>query len=225
MSSACYERPLPHLREASDEVTRSVNTVDQENVSATLTVAVPAERVFAVLADPTAHSAIDGTGWVTEAADRAPLTEVGQIFRVVGRTCITPTIRTVTTRWPGDQVQVLDPPCAIRLAAGCSRTDDEVTLEFGGWIWRRRPGVGRAVRDRGHAHLRLVGGAAVHPGGGLHFPPFDLDHLGEKLAAPPGRAGLDQDAGRLERHSDTARSSTSLSMASCEAGTGLPFRA
>jgi uncharacterized protein YndB with AHSA1/START domain len=35
--------------------------MDQENVSATLTVAVPAARVFAVLADPTAHSAIDGT--------------------------------------------------------------------------------------------------------------------------------------------------------------------
>ena len=38
-------------------MTRSVYTVDQENVSATLTVAVPAARVFAVLADPTTHSA------------------------------------------------------------------------------------------------------------------------------------------------------------------------
>lgn len=56
--------------------------MDQENVSAILTVAVPAARVFAVLADPTTHSAIDGTGWVQEAADRAPLTEVGQIFRM-----------------------------------------------------------------------------------------------------------------------------------------------
>ena len=41
------------LREARDEMTRSVNTVDQDNVSATLTVAAPADRVFAVLADPT----------------------------------------------------------------------------------------------------------------------------------------------------------------------------
>jgi hypothetical protein len=41
-----------------------------------------AARVFAVLADPTTHSAIGGTGWVQEAADRAPLTEVGQIFRM-----------------------------------------------------------------------------------------------------------------------------------------------
>lgn len=52
----------------------------EENMSATLTVAVPAARVFAVLADPTIHSVIDGTGWVQEAVDRAPLTEVGQIF-------------------------------------------------------------------------------------------------------------------------------------------------
>jgi hypothetical protein len=35
---------------------------------------LPVTRVFAVLADPAAHAAIDGTGWVQEAADRAPLT-------------------------------------------------------------------------------------------------------------------------------------------------------
>ena len=34
-------------------MTRSVHTVDQENLSATLTIAVPAAGVFAVLADPT----------------------------------------------------------------------------------------------------------------------------------------------------------------------------
>ena len=56
--------PFPRLREARDEMTWSVHTVAEENVSATLTVAVPAARVFAVLADPTTHSAIDGTGWV-----------------------------------------------------------------------------------------------------------------------------------------------------------------
>ena len=56
--------------------------MDQESVSATLTVAAPAARVFAVLADPAAHSSIDGTGWVQEAVDRAPLTEVGQVFRM-----------------------------------------------------------------------------------------------------------------------------------------------
>jgi hypothetical protein len=59
--------PLLRPREAWVEMTRSVHTVNQENVSATLTIAVPAARVFAVLTDPTAHSAIDGTGWVREA--------------------------------------------------------------------------------------------------------------------------------------------------------------
>lgn len=33
--------------------------MDQENVSTTLTIAVPAVRVFAVLADPVTHSSID----------------------------------------------------------------------------------------------------------------------------------------------------------------------
>ena len=43
--------------------------MDRENVSAALTVAVPAARVFAVLADPATHAAIDGTGWIQEAVD------------------------------------------------------------------------------------------------------------------------------------------------------------
>ncbi len=76
--------------------TTSQPTADQEKVSATLTVAAPASRVFAVLADPTTHAAIDGTGWVQESADRAPLTEAGQIFRMDMHH---PAIQTVTTRW------------------------------------------------------------------------------------------------------------------------------
>lgn len=53
-----------------------------ESVGATLTVAVAAETVFTVLADPTTHAAIDGTSRVQEPVDRAPLTEAGQIFRM-----------------------------------------------------------------------------------------------------------------------------------------------
>jgi hypothetical protein len=61
--------------------------VDQESVRATLTVTVPAARVFAVLADPTIHAAIDGTGWVQEPVDRMPFSKVGQIS---GWACVTP---------------------------------------------------------------------------------------------------------------------------------------
>lgn len=111
-------------------MTRKVHTVDQENVSATLTVAVPAARVFAVLADPTTHSAIDGTGWVQEPVDRAPLTAVGQIFRMDMYHANHP---------DGDyqvvnKVQVLDPPHVIGWLTGQEKGDGQ--LEFGGWIWR-----------------------------------------------------------------------------------------
>ncbi len=45
-----------------------------EPLRASTLVAAPAEAVFAVLADPTSHPAVDGTGRVTEALDTAPLT-------------------------------------------------------------------------------------------------------------------------------------------------------
>jgi hypothetical protein len=53
-----------------------------ENISSTITISAPAETVFDVLADPSTHEAIDGTGWVRESLDGKPLTETGQIFRM-----------------------------------------------------------------------------------------------------------------------------------------------
>jgi len=152
-------------------MTRSVNTVDQENVSATLTVAVPAARVFAVLADPTIHSAVDGTGWVQEAVDRAPLTEVGQIFRMDMYHANHPN----GDYQVANKVQVLDPPRAIGWLTGQELGSGK--LEFGGWLWRYDLGplgpsqtqvtltydwsaVPQYIRDRG-----------------IQFPPFGPDHL------------------------------------------------
>ncbi len=40
-----------------------------ESMCSVRIVNVPAETVFAVLADPTTHQAIDGTGWVRESLD------------------------------------------------------------------------------------------------------------------------------------------------------------
>src|SRR5437588_6374178 len=42
-------------------------------VSATTVINAPAEAIFAVLADPAKHAAIDGTGWVRETLDSKPL--------------------------------------------------------------------------------------------------------------------------------------------------------
>jgi hypothetical protein len=150
-------------------------TRDHENVSATLTVAVPAARVFAVLADPTTHSAIDGTGWVRESVDQAPLTEVGQIFRMDMYHAARP---------DGDyqvvnKVQTLDPPRAIGWLTGQEKGDGQ--LEFGGWIWRYDlvplgpsetaitltydwSAVPQFIRDRG-----------------IPFPPFGPEHLPNSL--------------------------------------------
>ena len=51
-------------------------------MSATTTVNAPAQTVFDVLADPSTHAAIDGTGWVRESLDGVRLTETGRVFRM-----------------------------------------------------------------------------------------------------------------------------------------------
>ena len=160
----------------------------RDNVSATLTIAVPAARVFAVLAVPAAHAAIDGTGWVQEPADRAPLTEAGQLFRMDMHHADHPDgdYRVV------NKVVVLDPPRAVGWLTGHEKGDGE--LEFGGWLWRYDlassgpagtavtltydwSGVPRHIRERG-----------------IRFPPFGPGHLINSLrhlaglAAHPGRA-------------------------------------
>ncbi|WP_367125553.1 polyketide cyclase [Streptomyces phytohabitans] len=110
-------------------VTQETDGTD-EHVSATLTVPAPAARVFAVLADPAAHAAIDGTGWVQEPVDLAPLTAVGQLFRMGMYHSGHPdgTYEVV------NRVHVYEPPRAVGWFTGYRRDDGE--LEFGGWYWR-----------------------------------------------------------------------------------------
>jgi uncharacterized protein YndB with AHSA1/START domain len=168
-------------------MTRSVHTVAQENVSATLTVAVPAARVFAVLADPTTHAAIDGTGWVQESVDRAPLTEVGQIFRM---DMYHPNHPDGDYR-VANKVQVLDAPCAIGWLTGEEK--DEGHLEFGGWIWR----YDLAPLGPSETEVTLTYDWSAVPQfirEYLRFPPFGPEHLTNslhhlaELAAPTSRA-------------------------------------
>lgn len=164
--------------------------MNQENVRATLTFAVPAARVFAVLADPAAHASIDGTGWVREPVDRAPLTAPGQIFRMNMHFGPHPDgdYRTV------NRVEVFDPPRAIAWMTGGEKPDGEP--EFGGWIWRYDlaslgpsetevtlsydwSGVPQYIRDRG-----------------IPFPPFGPDHLINSLRHLAGLAAATATPGR-----------------------------
>jgi uncharacterized protein YndB with AHSA1/START domain len=146
----------------------SGTTVDQETVSATLTFAVPAAKVFAVLADPTTHSAIDGTGWVQESVDQAPLTEVGQIFRMDMH-------HSDTDYQVVNKVEVLDPPRVIGWQTGQEKDNGE--LEFGGWIWR----YDLAPLSASETEVTLTYDWSAVPqfirDRGIQFPPFGPDHL------------------------------------------------
>jgi hypothetical protein len=168
-------------------MTRSVHTVDQETVSASLTVAASVAAVFAVLADPTSHAAIDGTGWVREPVDRAPLTEVGQLFRMD---------MYHASRSDGDyqvvnKVQVLDPPRVIGWLTGYRKDDGH--LEFGGWMWR----YDLTPLGTSETEVALTYDWSAVPQNireRIQFPPFGPDHLINslhhlaELAAPTSRA-------------------------------------
>jgi hypothetical protein len=150
-------------------------TVYQENVYATLTVAVSAARVFAVLADPTTHAAIDGTGWVQEPADRALLTEAGQLFRMDMHHAGHPN---------GDyqvvnKVVVLDAPRAIGWVTGYEKDDGD--LEFGGWVWQ----YDLAPVGPSETEVTLTYDWSAVPQfvreRGIQFPPFGPEHLPNSL--------------------------------------------
>jgi hypothetical protein len=159
-----------------------VHTVDQENVSATLTVAVSAARVFAVLADPATHSAIDGTGWVQEAVDREPLTEAGQVFRM---NMYHPNHPDGNYQM-ANKVQVLDPPRAIGWLPGTDSKGDG-HLEFGGWLWR----YDLAPLGPSETEVTLTYDWSAVPQfirEYLHFPPFGPEHLSNSLCHLAGLA-------------------------------------
>ena len=79
-----------------------------DSVSATRVINAPAEAIFAVLADPASHAAIDGTGWVRETLDSKPLTAPG---RFSASPCTTRTTQRATTRWPtGSRCSTLRAP-------------------------------------------------------------------------------------------------------------------
>lgn len=88
------------------------------------------EAVFRVLADPGSHAAIDGTGWVCEPLDSAPLTAAGQVFRMAMYHSDHPNGAYAVA----NEVQILTRPHVISWKPGYD-TDDG-TLAFGGWVWR-----------------------------------------------------------------------------------------
>lgn len=156
--------------------------MNQEHVEAVLSVDIPAARVFAVLADPVTHAAIDGTGWVQEAADRAPLVAVGQIFHMDMYHPGHPDGRYRV----GNKVHVFDPPHAIGWFTGELQADG--SLEFGGWFWRYDlVAVGPSTTEITLTYDWSAVPARIREY--LHFPPFGPRHLADSLRHLAGLAG------------------------------------
>jgi len=99
----------------------------------TTTIQAPADVVFVVLADPSTHAAIDGTGWVRESLDGERLTQTGQVFRMAMYHENHPD----KDYEMANRVEVFDAPHAIAWQPG--QGPDNASLEFGGWCWRYGP--------------------------------------------------------------------------------------
>jgi uncharacterized protein YndB with AHSA1/START domain len=146
-----------------------------ESISATAVINAPAAAVFAVIADPATHAAIDGTGWVTAARERAPLTTAGQVFRMSMYHPNHPDGNYVTA----NQVEVFDPPNAISWKTGYDA--DDGTLRFGGWFWRYDLAPSGPAGTR--VTLTYDWSATSHETRELiGFPPFSVEHLANSLA-------------------------------------------
>ena len=87
--------------------------------------------MFGILADPTTHESIDGTGWVRESLDGASLTHTGQIFRIAMHHDNHPN----KNYEMANKVVVFDRPAGHWLATRPDVAGDG-KLSFGGWIWR-----------------------------------------------------------------------------------------
>jgi uncharacterized protein YndB with AHSA1/START domain len=146
-----------------------------ESLSATLTIEAPAETVFALLADPASHAAIDGTGWLRDPLDRQPLTASGQIFRMGMYHPDHPD----GNYEMANLVQVFDPPHAISWKPGYDPGDG--ILRFGGWIWRYD--LARLAPSETEVRLSDDWSEVAEDvrQTGPSFPPFPADHLHNSL--------------------------------------------
>jgi uncharacterized protein YndB with AHSA1/START domain len=146
-----------------------------ERVSATTVIKAPAEAIFAILADPARHAAIDGTGWVCDSLDSKPLTAAGQIFRM---SMYHPNHPDGTYQM-ANRVQVLDRPRAISWEPGQEAGDG--TLSFPGWIWRydlTPSGTSNTTVTLSYDWSAVPHAIRAHVG----MPPFPPEHLRNSLA-------------------------------------------
>src|SRR5205807_938037 len=149
--------------------------METERVTASTTIEAAPEAVFAVLADPSAHADIDGTGWVREALDVDRITAAGQVFRMAMYHENHPD----KDYKMANLVEVFDEPRTIAWKPG-TESPETGELSFGGWIWRYD------LEATGPALTTVTltyDWSAVPPQVReyIQFPPFGHDHLDNSL--------------------------------------------
>jgi uncharacterized protein YndB with AHSA1/START domain len=149
--------------------------METERFTATTTIEAAPEAVFAVLADPSAHADIDGTGWVREALDGGRITAAGQVFRMAmyheGHPDKDYEI--------ANRVEELEEPHAIAWQPG-TESPETGELSFGGWSWRydlEATGPSRTTVTLTYDWSAVP----PHVREYIRFPPFGQDHLHNSL--------------------------------------------
>ena len=149
--------------------------MEAERLIASTTIAAEPEAVFAVLADPSSHAAVDGTGWVRGSLDGDRITAPGQVFRMA----------MFHENHPdkdyemANLVEVFDEPRAIGWKPGTEAPETR-ELSFGGWTWRYD------LEPSGPSQTKVTltyDWSAVPPPVReyIQFPPFPIEHLDNSL--------------------------------------------
>jgi hypothetical protein len=137
--------------------------MEPERVSASTMINAAPEAVFGVLADPSAHADIDGTGWVRESLDDDRITGAGQVFR----TAMFHENHPDKDYKIANRVEVFDEPRAIAWQPG-TESPETGELSFGGWISSRSQPSRLATRRQSEtldcSMLRRLGPGRAHSG-------------------------------------------------------------
>jgi uncharacterized protein YndB with AHSA1/START domain len=155
--------------------TSRLTGVEPERVTASTTIEATPEAVFAVLADPSAHADIDGTGWVRGSLHGDRITAAGQVFRMA---MYHPNHPDKDYRI-ANLVEVFDEPRAIAWKPG-TESPETGELSFGGWVWRYdldADGPSRTTVTLTYDWSAVPAEVREY----LQFPPFAPEHLDNSL--------------------------------------------